>query len=188
MSLQDSTQGYILSSPRTVFTLPSIIVDTREEDMSKLTKRLHYYKKKGVLRSLRKGLYAKWDYNEQEVACSLYTPCYLSLEYVLQRAGVIFQYDECLTCVSYLSREILVDNKNYSYRKAKSAILLNRKGIINQDNINIASPERAFLDTVYLYPHFYFDYPDILNKEKIMELLPIYENKEMETRVIRILE
>ena len=43
MSLQDSTQGYILSSPRTVFTLPSIIVDTQEEDMSKLTKRLHYY-------------------------------------------------------------------------------------------------------------------------------------------------
>ena len=32
MSLQDSTQGYILSSPRTVFTLLSIIVDTREED------------------------------------------------------------------------------------------------------------------------------------------------------------
>jgi len=29
MSLQDSTQGYILSSPRTVFTQPSIIVDTR---------------------------------------------------------------------------------------------------------------------------------------------------------------
>ena len=28
MSLQDSTQGYILSSPRTVFTLPSIIVVT----------------------------------------------------------------------------------------------------------------------------------------------------------------
>ena len=108
MSLQDSTQGYILSSPRTVFTLPSIIVDTQEEDMSKLTKRLHYYKKKGVLRSLRKGLYAKWDYNEQEVACSLYTPCYLSLEYVLQRAGVIFQYDECLTCVSFWIRFIFI--------------------------------------------------------------------------------
>ena len=182
-----STKSYIQSSPRTVFTLPSLLVGTKEADSTKMTKRLNYYVRNGVLLNLRKGLYAKLEYNEQEIACSMYAPCYISLQYVLQRAGVIFQYDSCVTSVSYLSREITIDGKIYSYRKVKEAIIVNRQGIVTEDNINIASPERAFLDTVYLYPDFYFDNTGILNKDKVLELLPLYMNKKMEKRVLTTL-
>ena len=99
----------------------------------------------------------------------------------------IFQYDSCVTSVSYLSREITIDGKIYSYRKVKEAIIVNRQGIVTEDNINIASPERAFLDTVYLYPDFYFDNTGILNKDKVLELLPLYMNKKMEKRVLTTL-
>ena len=39
----------------------------------------------------------------------------------------------------------------------------------------------------YLYPQFYFDYPDILNIEKVLEILPIYKNKSLEKRVKKLL-
>jgi len=54
----------------------------------------------------RKGIYAKSGFSKEELACILYTPAYISLEYVLQKAGVVFQYDPALTAVSYLSRII----------------------------------------------------------------------------------
>lgn len=180
-------KDYILSSPRTVFTLPGLLQATRELDAARMAKRINYYVRKKMLRNLHKGIYAKQNYKTEEIACSLYTPSYISLQYVLQRAGVIFQYDSKITSISYLSREILIDDTYYSYSKVKDCILVNRKGIENKGNINIASPERAFLDTVYLYPDFYFDNPSILDKDKILELLPLYMNKKMEIRVLKII-
>ena len=52
----------------------------------------------------------------EELACTLYTPSYISLEYVLQKAGVVFQYDERITAVSYLRRSIDIQFQN-AYRK-----------------------------------------------------------------------
>ncbi|MDD3331464.1 MAG: hypothetical protein WCS39_08090 [Bacteroidales bacterium] len=45
----------------------------------------------------RKGFYAKDNYNPEEIACLLYPPTYISLEYVLQGAGIVFQYDSTIT-------------------------------------------------------------------------------------------
>ena len=67
-----------------------------------------YYAKKGVLLNPRKGVYAKPKYNEQEMACTLLSPSYISLEYVLARAGVTFQYSSEITCISYQNRTIEV--------------------------------------------------------------------------------
>ncbi len=51
-----------------------------------------FYTRAGLLLNLRKGIYAK--------------PAYNPLEYGLQQAGVIFQFDSRVTSVGYLSREI----------------------------------------------------------------------------------
>lgn len=47
---------------------------------------------------------------------------------------------------------------------------------IYKDNVNIASPERAFLDTLYLDSNYYYDNPSSLNKQKALSLLPIYNS------------
>jgi len=47
----------------------------------------------------------------------------------------------------------------------------------------IASLERAFLDRVYRNPDYHFDNLDVLNWEKVFNILPIYNNKEMNKRV-----
>jgi hypothetical protein len=96
----------------------------------------------------------------------------------LQRAGVIFQYDSAITNVSYLTRETEIDNQTFRYRQIKGEILTNTAGIIlNKNNINIATPERAFLDMLYLNKKFYFDNLHILNKKTVSKLLPIYNSQ-----------
>jgi hypothetical protein len=141
-----------------------------------LFKKLNYYVRTGKLLNLRRGIYAKEGYNPKELACLLYTPAYISFEYVLLSAGIIFQYSETISNASYLSREISVDNHTVKYRKLKGEILVNHKGIVKNGNISIAIPERAFLDTLYLNKNFYFDNPYSLNKNKLYELLDVYNS------------
>ncbi|MDR2125921.1 MAG: hypothetical protein LBP63_03730 [Prevotellaceae bacterium] len=146
----------IYKDSRTVFRINDISILLGDID-DLLYKKLNYYVNTGKLLNPRRGIYAKENYNAEELACLLYTPTYISLGYVLQRNSVIFQYDSAITNISYLSREIVVGKQKIQYRQIKGEILLNTAGIINRDNINIATPERAFLDTLYLTKYFYFD-------------------------------
>jgi hypothetical protein len=177
----------IFQDVKTVFRLRDIALIVGEKDFESLNKKLNYYVRTGKLLNPRKGIYAKPNYSSEELACVLYTPSYISLEYVLQKAGVIFQFDSRITSVSYLSRSIDVQDKTFIYRKIKGEIIANTKGIVRQiDQVNIASSERAFLDLLYLNKNYYFDNLNPLNKAKIYDLLPIYMSKALTDRVKRI--
>lgn len=179
----------VYQSPRTVFGLADIALLTGESDPISLTKKIHYQIGKGNLKNPRKGLYAKPIYDPAALACTLYTPSYLSLDYVLQKEGVIFQYDSAITAVSYLSRVVEIDGWEIKYRKIKDAVLLNTTGIISNPNgLNIATKERAFLDMLYLNGEMYFDSINTLNKKLVLSLLPIYETKAFEKSVKKLLE
>ena len=176
----------IYNNKRTVYTFSNIALLTGESNAAKLSNKLNYYVHSGKLLNPRKGIYAKNNYNPEELACLLYTPSYISLEYVLQKAGVIFQYDEKITAVSYLSRTVEIDKNVYQYRKIKNEILIDMSGIIRSNNLNIASPERAFLDVMYLNASYYFDNINSLNKNVIYELLPVYNSKILTERINNI--
>lgn len=172
--------------PQTVFPVAGISLLLGEDKGGIISKRLNHYVKDGRLLNPRRGFYAKKGYNAEELACMIFTPSYLSLEYVLQKAGVVFQYDSRLTSVSYLSRSVEADGREYSYRKVKGEILADIRGIECRGVVNIATPERAFLDVMYLNAEYYFDNLRPLNYKRITELLPIYCNKRMEERVKRM--
>ena len=174
---------------QTVFCLRDISMLLNETNFTRLKQKINYYVHTKAINSLRRGVYSKPDYNKEELACKIYVPAYISLEYVLNKAGVIFQYNEQITIASYLSRNIISDNHKLVFRKIKPQILLNTSGIIRSgDVINIATPERAFLDTLYLNKDFYFDNVSLLNKEKIKKFLPIYNSKQLNLRVNKILK
>lgn len=175
----------ILNDKRTVYTLPDIAMLVEESNFESLNEKINYYIKTKRLHRPRKGIYVKSNYNPLELACRLYTPSYISLEYVLQQAGIIFQYDSTITAVSYLSRRLSFDNNDYSYRKIKNEIIVDTTGIEQVNYINIATPERAFLDTLYLNGHYYFDNLRLLNRELVAQLLPIYNSKALRARVIK---
>jgi hypothetical protein len=179
----------IYKDSRTVFRLNDIALLAGETNFQSLNKKLNYYVRTGKLTNPRKGIYTKPDYKPEELACSIYTLSYISLEYVLQKSGIIFQYDSGITSVSYLSRSIKVSGNMFSFRKIKGEILVNFAGIIRQANhINIASVERAFLDLMYLNTECSLDNLNPLNKQIVFKLLPIYQTKSMSERVKRILK
>ena len=119
----------------------------------------------------------------------MFRPSYISLEYVLQRAGVVFQWDDSVTCVSYLSRSVEVDGKQYLYRKISLELWIGMEGIEQRDNIAIATAERAFLDMVYLSAgNCYFDNLRPLSVKRVRALLPLYQSKKLNERVATLLD
>lgn len=188
MSSKNNVLEVILKSSRSVFNIQSLRMLTECGNSQKLTQSLHYYVTEGKIRNPRRGIYTKSTYDEQEMACSIFRPAYISLEYVLQRAGVVFQYDDAITCVSYLNRTVNIDDKTYQFRIINPELWIGMEGIEQHDNILIATPERAFLDMVYLSAgNCYFDNLHPLNKTKVKQLLPLYQSKVLTERINELL-
>lgn len=176
----------ILKLSETVFSFKELLLRFRTDDSKTLKSKLNYYVKNGDLHHIRRGLYSKdTNYNRFELATKIFTPSYISFETVLSSAGIIFQYYSQIFVASYQSREVICDETVYAFRTIKSRILTNSKGIEILKTYSIASPERAFLDVIYLNKNYHFDNLEPLNWDKVFEILPIYENnKSMQKRVI----
>lgn len=175
----------LMRSKNTIFTTKDVSLLWQEPDVDFVRKKLYRYIKSGKLYSVRKGVYAKdKNYEKYELATKIFTPSYISFETVLAKAGIVFQFYSQIFVASYLTREFTVDDQTYVLKKVKDAILTNRTGINVRDNYFIASPERAFLDVVYLNKEYYFDNLSSINWDKVNEILPIYGgNKRMEAKV-----
>ena len=179
----------ILSSPRTVFTAQGLAMQDSSRNSVSLRRSLMYYVKKGSLGNPRKGIYTKPHYNQEEMACALLKPAYISLEYVLARAGVTFQYSSDITCVSYQNRTIETDGRSYVFRRINPEIWMNMLGIEQNDNIAIATPERAFLDMMYLSAgQCYFDNLRPLNKKRVLQIMPSYNSPILNQRILTLLQ
>ena len=169
---------------RTVFTFSEIAMLINEPDQAKLKNKINYYVSKNKIKNPRRGIYAKEDYSAEELAGKIFKPSYISLDYVLQKEGLIFQYSSGITSISYLSRTIEIDERIFVYRKIKDTILIETSGIILSDTgLNIATPERAFLDTLYLNQDYYCDSISNLNKETVFDLIPIYRSTALKKRI-----
>jgi len=174
----------IMRSKNTVFTSKDIALIWNESNLNALKKKIHRYIKARKIYSIRRGLYAKdKNYDKFELATKIFTPSYVSFETVLVKAGFIFQFYGQIFIASYLSREIVVDGQTYIFKKIKDSVLTSNAGIENKGNYFIASPERAFLDVVYLNKDYHFDNLSDLNWDKVFEILPIYCNKRMEKKI-----
>ena len=179
----------VFKDKRTVFDIADIAFMLDESDFKNLKQKVNYYVHKRVILNLRRGIYAKENYNPEELAGKIFKPSYISLEYVLQKAGVIFQYSESITAISYLTRTVVINRQSLMFRKIKHTILLNTLGItINDDGICIATPERAFLDVLYLNTNFYFDNITILDRQKVETMLFVYNSKQLVLRVKKVFE
>ena len=177
----------ILSSSKTVFTIQSLMMLTSNYDRRSLVESLYYYRKKGYIDSPRSGIYVKPGYNPEELACSIFGSSYVSLQYVLAKAGVVFQYSEKITCVSTVSRELIIDGKAYLYKRIAPEIWAGLKGIEKREGYLLATPERAFLDTMYLFPGIrFYDNIDVLERDRLFEYVSDYGNAKLVTRLRKI--
>lgn len=179
--MENDTLFQIFKSKSSVLSFKEILLASGPISPSRLKRRLHYYIQQGQLYAIRKGFYAKdKNYDRREFATKLFTPSYISFETVLAEAGVIFQYYSTIFVASYQTKNIVCDGQEYSYKKLKDMILVNTTGVEDKGTYFIASPERAFLDVLYLNKNYHFDNLSLLNFNKVLSMLSIYQNKRME--------
>lgn len=180
----DNLIAKLYASPKTILTTKDIALIWEEANTVNLLSKIKYYAKQGSLIRLTRGVFAKdKNYNPKELATSLYTPSYLSFETVLREAGIIFQHHDAVFVAGPYPITKKIDNHLITFRKLKNSILYNGLGVKQENNYDVATPERAFLDTIYLSPKFYFDNLHSINWEKCNEIVKIYNNKQLIKRL-----
>ena len=180
----DNTLAKLYKFSKTVLTTRDIALIWQETNPNNLKAKISYQVKHGALTRLTRGVFAKdKEYNERELATSIYVPSYVSFETVLRDAGIIFQHYDTIFIASPRSKTVTINKRTYTFRKLKDSVLYNPAGIKNENNYSIATPERAFLDMIYLFPKYYFDNLDTMNWEKCAELVIIYDNKQLIKRL-----
>lgn len=189
MNYQKKPISSILRSNKTIFTFKDVSLIWGSNNKKTTTAAVDYYVRTGELFRIRRGIYVKdKNYDRTELATRILIPSYVSFETILVQAGINFQYYEKITVASYQTREINVDRQVYSYRKIKKSVLINPAGVEHKNENSIASPERAFLDTIYIHKDYHFDNLDSLDWDKVFEILPIYENQRMTKKVNEFFE
>jgi predicted transcriptional regulator of viral defense system len=180
----DNLVAKLYQSTKTILTNKDLALIWEETSADNLKAKIAYYAKQGALIKLTRGVFAKdQNYNAKELAASIYSPSYISFETVLREAGVIFQHYDTIFVAAPWSFAKKIDKYNITFRKLKETILFNSIGIESKDNYSIATPERAFLDMIYLFPNYYFDNLKSINWEKCDELVKIYNNKSLVKRL-----
>lgn len=180
----DNLIAKIYQLSKTVLTNKDLALIWQETNQNNLKAKIAYYIKQGDLLKITRGVFAKdKNYNKRELATSLYSPSYISFETVLRDAGVIFQHYETIFVAGKWTKQLKIDGQNFSFRKLKDELLFNPSGVISKDNYNIATQERAFLDTIYLFLEYYFDNLSGIDWEKCFELVKIYKNQQMVKRL-----
>ena len=136
---------------KAVFTWEEAKVVAFKTSPSVLKFQLNYWKKRGELTALKRGVYLFPDREAktEEIAKALYSPCYFSLEWVLHRHGLIPDVVFALTLVTTkATRAFQTPAGHFIYQKIKSSAFLGY-----DPQTLIAEPEKALVDYLYLHRH-----------------------------------
>ncbi|GHU68975.1 hypothetical protein FACS189413_07020 [Bacteroidia bacterium] len=159
--------------------------------------------KKGYLIRLRQGYFAFSEYKGKVdyalyFANRIYRPSYISLHTALSFYGMIPEAVVQITSVTSLKTAAFKNNfGEYSYKSMQEKLMFGYELKPMQDNrtLQLATPEKALLDLLYLYP-FYNNRQELeelrldedflnedLNKDLLQEYCAKFQSKSLEKRV-----
>jgi predicted transcriptional regulator of viral defense system len=181
------------------FNLNQIYLIDADFDRNNLVR----WKKKNYLIMLRNGFYTFPDFfGKPDVAYffanKIYAPSYISLHSALSFYGIIPESVVQITSVSSLKKTSFSNPfGEFSYQKMKSELFFgyDLKPMDRQRNLLFATPEKAILDLLYLYPFYNneqeiselrFDedfMQDELNVERMNGFAEKFKSKSLEKRV-----
>jgi len=159
--------------------------------------------KKGYLARLRQGYFAFPEYKSKPgyslyFANRIYKPSYISLHTALSFYGMIPEAVVQITSVTSLKTTSFAnDFGEYSYKTEKESLMFgfDLKPMADNRTIQFATPEKALLDLLYLYP-FYNNEQELqelrldedymhedLNKELLLQYTSKFQSKALEQRV-----
>ena len=160
------------------------------------------WQQKGLIVKLRQSFYAFWEACLQPnfayfLSNFIYKPSYISVHTALAFYGIIPEAVTQITAVSSLKTiDFQNDVAQFSYKKIKPDLFFGyeQKPFGNR-TIAIATPEKAIVDLLYLYP-FYNTQSEIrnlrfdeefvhheLNFEKLLNFAASFKNRALDKRV-----
>ena len=157
---------------------------------------------KGYIVKLRNGFYSFPEFVDVAgvnlyIANRIYKPSYISLHYALNYYGIIPESVVIITSVSSLKTTTFKNSfGTFSYQSIKPALLFGYDERLFQNIVvKFASPEKAILDLLYLYP-FYSSEKDMeqlrfdssvlensISHETLHNYLDQFKNKSLENRI-----
>jgi hypothetical protein len=69
-----------------------------------------------------------------------------------------------------LPKKVTLGSISYLFRKLKPVYLNNPAGVLNQNGILVATPERAVADMLYFNPRYHFDAPESVDFEMVRSI------------------
>ena len=149
------------------FNIHQIFAWKRDFDRNNITR----WVKKGYLIRLRQGYYTFTEYKSKRdysfyFANRIYRPSYISLHTALSFYGIIPEAVVQITSVTSLKTTSFTnDFGDYSYKTVKDNLMFgyDLKPLSDNRTIQFATPEKALLDLLYLYPFYN-------NEQEIAEL------------------
>lgn len=164
--------------------------------------------KKGYLVQLRQGYYSFPEYKGKPdysmyFANRIYKPSYISLHSALSFYGIIPEaVVQILSVTSLKTTSFTNDFGEYSYKTVKENLIFgyDLKPMADNRTILLATPEKALLDLLYLYP-FYNNKQEMeelrldedylhndFNKELFLEYATRYQSKALDQRIRLLLK
>lgn len=181
------------------FSIHQVYAWKQDFDRNNLTR----WTKKGYLVRLRQGYFAFSEYKGKSdyalyFANRIYRPSYISLHTALAFYGLIPEAVVQITSVTSIkTASFNNDFGEYSYRNVKETLMFgyDLKPMADKRTLQFATPEKALLDLLYLYP-FYNDAQEIealrldedylqndLKKDLLLEYGTIFQSKALDRRV-----
>ena len=159
--------------------------------------------KKGYLIRLRQGFFAFSEYKNKPdyslyFANRIYRPSYISLHTALSFYGMIPEAVVQITNVTSLKTASFTNESGeYTYKNVKENLIFGYelKPMADNRTIQFATPEKALLDLLYLYPFYDSEQEleelrldedflhDALNKNLLIEYCARFQSKALDHRV-----
>ena len=174
----------VFNSDQTVFSVNDLSKYISHKTDNYLRGRISFYVKKGVFKKVARGFYSlRKDYNTFELANKIYSPSYISFFSALYYHKIIFQFQNNVYLAYRKTDQKILQAYTIVLKNLKQDLLLNLEWIEIKKYYSIASKERAFLDTLYIYGETYFDNIDVIDQKKVQQLLKIYNSRKLEKLV-----
>ncbi len=184
----------LLIHSNNVYTTQDLAVIWEISDKTKLWNIIRHYLRVNKLTRIHKGIYALTPttsvkpYTSFELGQKLITPSYISFYTALAKHGIISQYYENIHLAALISKSLQIDNQTFVYHKIKNSVFYDPTGIKDQTTYQIADPERAICDSLYLFPNLAFDNLDSIDTQKLSQIATIYHNKRLIQSVKKLIK
>ncbi len=126
------------------------------------------YVERGILIPIHKGFYSTVSLDQIDTLRLglgyLHRYAYLSCESILLQEGIISQYSGTITLVSDVSKRFILEGNEYLVRKLNIQYLYNDNGLIRNNGVLEASPDRAVADMLYFNPKYHFDIKTVIGR------------------------